>query len=70
MYDPNDNTVKFGEGTTNNGEFEFSQGEGAPLAVRADSSEIKTPKALLEFDSETNKLVDSDYSINSLKEWF
>ena len=69
MYDPYDNTVKFGEGTTNNGEFEFSEGEGAPLAVRADSSEIKTHKALLEFDSDTNKLIDSGYSVQSIKDF-
>lgn len=41
MYDPADDTVKFGEGTLNaNRKFVFKDGEGHPLAIRADSSQF------------------------------
>lgn len=41
MYDPADDTVKFGEGTLNaNRKFVFKAGEGHPLAIRADSSQF------------------------------
>ena len=41
MYDPADDTVKFGEGTLDaNRKFVFKTGEGHPLAIRADSSQF------------------------------
>lgn len=41
MYDPADDTVKFGEGTLDaNRKFVFKAGEGHPLAIRADSSQF------------------------------
>ena len=41
MYDPADDTVKFGEGTLGaNRKFVFKAGEGHPLAIRADSSQF------------------------------
>lgn len=39
MYDPADNTVKFGEGmVSDDRNFVFNTGEGLPLAIRADGS--------------------------------
>lgn len=41
MYDPADDTVKFGEGTLDaNRKFVFKAGEGHPLAIRVDSSQF------------------------------
>ena len=41
MYDPADDTVKFGEGTLDaNRKFVFKAGQGHPLAIRADSSQF------------------------------
>lgn len=68
MYDPTDNTVKFGEGTTNNGVFSFGQNEGAPLAIRDDSSKLDDG-AIMIFDKSKNRLVNSGYTIDSFKQW-
>ena len=68
MYDPSDDTVKFGEGTTNAGVFSFNVGEGAPLAVRDDSDDI-ADGAIMIFDKSKNKLVDSGYTIDTFKQW-
>lgn len=68
MYDPTDDTVKFGEGQTENGEFSFKNGEGAPLAIRDDSSNI-ADGAIMIFDKSKNKLVDSGYTIDGFKQW-
>lgn len=41
MYDPADDTVKFGEGALDaNRKFVFKAGEGHPLAIRTDSSQF------------------------------
>ena len=41
MYDPADDTVKFGEGTLDTDrKFVFKAGEGHPLAIRGDSSQF------------------------------
>lgn len=53
MYDPADDTVKFGEGTLNaNRKFEFKAGEGHPLAIRADSSQF-TDAVLVKWNATT-----------------
>lgn len=68
MYDPTDDTVKFGEGSTNEGVFTFGEGEGAPLAVRDDSSKLDDG-AIMIFDKSKNRLVNSGYTIDSFKQW-
>ena len=68
MYDPSNNTVKFGEGKTKDGEFSFKDGEGAPLAVRDDSDDI-TDGAIMIFDKSKNRLVDSGYTVDTFKQW-
>lgn len=53
MYDPADDTVKFGEGTLNaNRKFVFKEGEGHPLAIRADSSQF-TDAVLVKWNATT-----------------
>lgn len=68
MYDPTNDTVKLGEGKTENGVFAFNQGEGAPLTVRDDSSNI-ADGAIMIFDKSKNRIVDSGYTIDSFKQW-
>ena len=68
MYDPTNDTVKFGEGATNAGVFSFNEGEGAPLAIRDDSENIDDG-AIMIFDKSKNKLVNSGYTINTFKQW-
>lgn len=53
MYDPADDTVKFGEGTFDaNRKFVFKAGEGHPLAIRADSSQF-TDAVLVKWNATT-----------------
>lgn len=53
MYDPADDTVKFGEGTLDaNCKFVFKAGEGHPLAIRADSSQF-TDAVLVKWNATT-----------------
>lgn len=53
MYDPADDTVKFGEGTLDaNRKFVFKAGEGRPLAIRADSSQF-TDAVLVKWNATT-----------------
>lgn len=53
MYDPADDTVKFGEGTLDaNRKFVFKAGEGHPLAIRADSSQF-TDAVLVKWNATT-----------------
>lgn len=53
MYDPADDTVKFGEGTLDtNRKFVFKTGEGHPLAIRADSSKF-TDAVLVKWNATT-----------------
>lgn len=66
MYDPADNTVKFGQGTlSDTGVFTFNTGEGKPLAIRAQSTELNEDH-LIKWDSTTNSFVDSGKSIGDL----
>ena len=60
MYDPTDDTVKFGEGTIGeNNKFIFKDGEGLPLAIRADSNQF-VDGCLVKWDASTNSFVKSD----------
>lgn len=60
MYDPTDDTVKFGEGTIGeNNKFVFKDGEGLPLAIRADSKQF-VDGCLVKWDASTNSFVKSD----------
>ena len=68
MYDPSDDTVKFGEGTSLNGVFSFAENEGAPIAVREDSSKIDDG-AIMIFNKSKNRLINSGYTIDSFKQW-
>lgn len=53
MYDPADDTVKFGEGTLDaNRKFVFKPGEGHPLAIRVDSSQF-TDAVLVKWNATT-----------------
>ena len=67
MYDPSDDTVKFGKGIFDNKtkRFTFNEGEGNALTIRADSSKI-TNTHLMVWDSSKNMLVDGGNSVNEL----
>lgn len=60
MYDQTDDTVKFGEGTLDeNNKFVFKDGEGHPLAIRADSSQF-ADDYLVKWDEETMSFVQAN----------
>lgn len=62
MYDPATNTVLFGEGTVDaNNHFTFNEGEGLPLAVRADSSAF-TDVHLVKWNAAKNIFEDAGVS--------
>lgn len=66
VYDPTDDTFKFGEGTLNeNNEFTFNDGEGLPFAVRNDSSEF-TDRHIVQWSTDGNKLIDSGKSVEDV----
>lgn len=59
MYDPTDDTVKFGLGSVDeNGKFTFNINEGAALAVRADSR-LLYDGHVISWNAERNEFVDS-----------
>lgn len=63
MYDPVDNTVKFGEGTLDaDNKFVFKEGEGRPLAIRADSTKFANAH-LVRWDETTNSFVDAGFAL-------
>lgn len=63
VYDPVDDTFKFGEGTLNEAnEFEFNDGEGLPFAVREDSTQFADGH-IVEWSTDGNKLVDSGKTV-------
>lgn len=67
MYDPADDTVKFGAGTVDeNKHFTFNQGEGLPLAVRADSATF-TNAHLIKWNAEKNMFEDAGFAIADFK---
>lgn len=62
MYDPATDTVIFGEGTVDvNNHFTFNEGEGLPLAVRADSSAF-TDVHLVKWNAAKNMFEDAGVS--------
>ena len=66
MYDPADDTVKFGEGTLDaDNKFVFKTGEGKPLAVRANSADF-TDAHLVKWDAASMSFVDAGTAISSL----
>ena len=67
MYDPVTNTVLFGEGTIDDTDhFTFNEGEGLPLAVRADSSTF-TNAHLVKWNAAKNMFEDAGFALSSLK---
>lgn len=67
MYDPADNTVKFGEGTLDeNRKFVFNAGEGKSLAVRANSADF-TDAHLVKWDAASMSFVDAGETIDGIK---
>ena len=68
MYDPTDDTVKFGEGVldTENNHFTFSEyEEGKPIATRADSKDL-VEAHIIKWDSYINAFVDSGVKVSDL----
>ena len=66
MYDPADDTVKFGEGTLDvSRKFVFKTGEGKPLAVRANSADF-TDAHLVKWDAASMSFVDAGTAMSSL----
>lgn len=66
MYDPVDDTVKFGEGTLDeNNKFVFKEDEGSPLAIRADSGTF-TDTHLVKWDAASKSFVDAGVDISGL----
>ena len=66
MYDPVDDTVKFGEGTLDeNNKFVFKEDEGNPLAIRADSGTF-TDAHLVKWDAASKSFVDAGVGISEL----
>ena len=67
MYDPTDDTVKFGEGVLDaeNKHFTFSEYEGKPIATRADSKDL-VEAHIIKWDSHINAFVDSGVKVSDL----
>lgn len=66
MYDPSDDTVKFGEGVLDeNRKFVFKEGEGLPLSVRADDSDF-VEAHLVRWDSTSKSFVDAGVGVEGL----
>lgn len=67
MYDPADDTVKFGEGTVSDDRnFVFNTGEGLPLAIRADGSTF-TEAHLVKWNAEKNIFEDAGITVEEIK---
>lgn len=59
MYDPTDDTVKFGQGTLDtNSKFIFSENEGRPIAIRDDSDKF-TDGHFVKWQASSNSFVDA-----------
>lgn len=67
MFDPTDDTVKFGEGhlDAENKHFTFSEYEGKPIATRADSKDL-VEAHIIKWDSYLNTFVDSGVKVSDL----
>lgn len=69
MYDPADDTVKFGEGTLDvDNKFVFKTGEGHPIAVRADSADF-TDAHLVRWDADLMGFVDAGETVDGIKKY-
>lgn len=65
MYDPTDDTVKFGEGTLDeNNKFTFKTGEGLPIAIREDSTKF-TDAHLVKWDATKKCFVDAGVGVQT-----
>ena len=65
MYDPTDDTVKFGEGTLDeNNKFTFNTGEGLPIAIREDSTKF-TDAHLVKWDATKKCFVDAGVGVQT-----
>lgn len=66
MYDPSDDTVKFGEGTLDeNRKFVFKVGEGLPLSIRANDADF-VEAHLVQWDAASKSFVDAGVGISGL----
>lgn len=64
MYDPTDDAVKFGEGTLSaDNKFVFKEGEGHPLAIRSDSTNMKN-NSVVYWNSDKHRLETADFRYN------
>lgn len=67
MYDPADDTVKFGQGTLDKGgKFTFNAGEGQPLAIRAQAADF-TEAHLVKWNATKNMFEDAGKSVDDIK---
>lgn len=61
MYDPTDDAVKFGEGTlSDDNKFVFKEGEGYPLAIRSDSTNMKNNN-IVYWNADKHRLETADF---------
>lgn len=66
MYDPADDTVKFGQGVLDkNGKFTFNAGEGQPIAIRAQAGDF-TDAHLVKWNADKNMFEDAGTGIDGL----
>ena len=66
MYDPSDDTVKFGEGVLDaNRKFVFKDGEGLPLSIRASDADF-VEAHLVRWDATSKSFVDAGASVQEL----
>lgn len=66
VYDPTDDAVKLGLGKSDaSGTYTFNTGEGHPIAIRDDSTNI-TNNHIIKWDSTKKKLVDAGKSIDDI----
>lgn len=67
MYDPADDTVKFGQGTLDKGgKFTFNASEGQPLAIRAQAAGF-TEAHLVKWNATKNMFEDAGKSVDDIK---
>lgn len=66
MYDPADDTVKFGQGTLDKGgKFTYNAGEGQPLAIRAQTADF-TEAHLVKWNADKNMFEDAGIGVDGL----
>ena len=63
LYDSNSDSVKLGLGSIDSSnEFHFNDGEGLPVAIRAESQNL-TNEHILKWDSSKNQIIDGGISV-------